>query len=259
MNQHTPNRNTKWLAPALNATAAATIAAIAIAFTTLGCAPGFEASSSSSCAAPCTNGPAGSGGTGAPGTGWDGINVGGAINGGRFDKTRVIEIDKATKTLILRVPFIAGIKIGVQAPLNIPEIPGASIGLEESADGSSALTLRLPLDKVLHGVSFLPKGRLPNGDPLPAIPDGELPSLGLSFDRTNSLKGALYLSPSVVGIFVNTKFDPFIKLTLPIRNDARTVTYGYFTSIPAKPNFDGGFFLSIALPADLARAIDDLL
>lgn len=232
----------------------------AVNLVTTGCAPGFGSPSSASCStAACSNGTSGTTNPGGGGAGWDAIKVDGAINGGRFDKTKVVDIDKATKTLVVSLPFIAGIQIGAQAPISIPEIPGATIGLEERADGSSALVLRIPLDKVLHGIAVLPKGRLPNGDPLPAIPDGELPTLGLSFDRSNNLKGALYLSPSVVGIFVNTKFDPMIRLTLPIRNEARTVTYGYFTSIPAKAGFDGGFFLSIALPEELARAIDDLL
>lgn len=234
-----------------------------LAMTLTACSPGFESAKSvcTGSASSCANGSLGGGGGNGGGTqpGWESINVDGSINGGRFDRTKVVDIDKATKMLVLRMPFIAGIQIGVQVPTPIPELPGATIGIEANADGSSALVLRIPLDKVLRGVDFLPKGRLPNGDALPAIPEGELPSLGLSFNNQRDIKGALYLSPTVVGLFINTKFDPFIRLTLPIRDQARTRTFGYFTSIPAKPGFDGGFFLSFALPDDLARAIDDLL
>ena len=230
------------------------------------CAPGFETVTALSCVSgqscSATNGSlSGGGGTGGGSTSgdWSAISMDGAINGGRFDRTKVVDIDKTAKTLVVRLPFIAGVQIGIEAPLPIKEIPGATIGIEPNTDGSSALVLRLPLAKVLRGVDFLQPGRLPNGDPLPAIPEGELPSLGLSLSRWADLKGALYLSPTVVGLFVNTKFDPTIRLTMPIRDQARTKTYGYFTSIPAKPGFDGGFFISIALPDDLARAIDDLL
>lgn len=226
------------------------------------CAPGFQAGQALSSNGPLNNGSGtGSGG----GTGgdnsqqWESISMDGSINGGRFDKTRVVEIDRKAKMLVVRLPFIAGIQIGAQIPVAIREVPGATVGIEPSADGSSAIVVRIPLEKVLRGVDTLPPGRLPNGDALPAIPEGELPAIGLTFNSSGSLKGALYLSQTVVGIFVATKFDPYISLTLPIRNEARTQTYGYFTSVPAKAGFDGGFFLSVALPDDLSRAIDDLL
>ena len=238
----------------------ATSLALSAAMSLAACSPGFE-TAKSSCTGSSCNASSGGGGNGGSGNqpGWESVAVDGSINGGRFDRTKVVEIDKAAKMLVLRMPFIAGIQIGVQIPTPIPELPGATIGIEPSTDGSSSLVLRIPLEKVLRGVDFLPKGRLPNGDALPAIPEGELPTLGLSFNNQREIKGALYLSPTVVGLFINTKFDPFIRLTLPIRDQARTRTFGYFTSIPAKPGFDGGFFLSFALPDDLARAIDDLL
>lgn len=227
------------------------------------CAPGFEAGKSAAGNASLGAGSGGTGGTGSGGDtttpGWDAISMDGSINGGRFDKVKAVEIDRVNKALVLRLPFIPGVQIGVQVPVSIPEIPGATIGIEPSTDGSSALVLRIPLARVLRGINTLPSSRLPNGDALPAIPEGELPSVGLSLSNSGSLRGALYLSPTVVGLFVATKFDPYLRLTLPIRDQARTRTFGYFTTIPAKTNYDGGFFVSVALPDDLARAIDDLL
>ena len=228
------------------------------------CAPGFKSAnecSGSSCSQIAAGQP-GEGGSSTPQPqqpGWESVSMDGSINGGRFDRTQVVSIDRATKSLVVRLPFIPGVQVGIEAPLPIRELPGASIGVELSPDGTSHIVLRLPLERVLRGVDFLPKGRLPNGDRLPAIPEGELPSLGLSFNRNPDLRGALYLSPTVVGLFINTKFDPYIRLTLPIRDQARTKTYGYFTTIPAKAGSDGGFFLSVALPPELARSIDDLL
>lgn len=239
---------------------AAVLCAVAVS---AACSPGFEAGKSlASCASGnCSSGTPDGGIDGGTGTtpGWESVEMDGSINGGRFDQAKVVEIDRVTKMLVIRVPFIAGIQIGAQIPVPIREIPGATFGIEMNADGTSSLALRLPLASVLRGIDTLPSGRLPNGDRLPAIPEGELPSLGLTFSRATDLRGALYLSPTVVGVFVATKFDPFIGLTLPIRNEARTRTFGYFTSVPAKRGFDGGFFMSIALPDDLARAIDDLL
>ncbi|MES2854831.1 MAG: hypothetical protein V4692_03155, partial [Bdellovibrionota bacterium] len=131
--------------------------------------------------------------------------------------------------------------------------------VEKQADGSSALALRIPLEKYLHGIEFLPAKRLPNGDPLPAIPDGELPSLAVKISRWADIKATIYLAPQVVGIYVNSPIDPRISITLPIRNAARTRTWGYLSSVPKKGDFDGGFFLSFAMPDAIARMIDDLL
>lgn len=227
---------------------------------TTACAPGFETTSSSlagggngSLGGDTGGGPVGGQPPLAP------VAMDGSINGGRFDQTKAVEIDPGSKMLVMRLPFIAGFTIGAEVPLPIDGVEGATIGVEMNTDGSSSLVLRIPLAKVLRGVDSLPSSRLPNGDALPAIPEGELPSVGLSFSKNSNLKGALYLSPTVVGLFVTTKFDPYIRLTLPIRDEARTRTFGYFTSIPAKGSFDGGFFLSVALPDDLARAIDDWL
>jgi hypothetical protein len=238
-----------------------TMLGVGFSASVVACSPGFE-TSKSSCGSSesCQSGSLGTGGgTGDSHSSWESLSMEGSINGGRFDRSKAVELDKSARQLVLRLPFIAGIQIGAQIPTQIPELPGATIGIEPAADGASSLVLRIPLEKVLKGAAFLPKGRLPNGDALPAIPEGELPTLGLGFNNQRDLRGAIYLSPTVVGLFINTKFDPYIRLTLPIRDQARTRTYGYFTSIPAKPNFDGGFFLSVALPDDLARAIDDLL
>lgn len=231
----------------------------ALTLSMVACAPGFETKSLSSCLSnSCANDSLG-GGTNPTAPGWESVQMDGAINGGRFDQTKVVEIDKSAKALILRLPFIAGFQIGAQIPVQIREIPGATVGIEPNSDGSSSLVLRIPLAHVLKGIDTLPSGRLPNGDALPAIPEGELPSIGLTLSKAGNAKGALYLSPTVVGLFVATKFNPYIALTLPIRNESRTRTFGYFSSVPAKAGFDGGFFISVALPDDLARAIDDLL
>lgn len=190
---------------------------------------------------------------------WNNLQVDGQINGGRFDKTQVVSIDKTNKELVVRLPMLANPFLdGALIEIPIRDIPGARLGLESLSDGGSALALRIPLEHVLRGIRTLPPSRLPNGDRLPAIPEGELPSTAVSLAQSRNIKATIYLAPTVVGLYVNTPFDPYIRLTLPIRNQARTQTLGYFSTIPAKSGVaDGGFFLSVALPADLARTIDD--
>jgi hypothetical protein len=195
------------------------------------------------------------------GLAWKELQVDGNVSGGSFDKTSVVAIDKNSNELIVRLPMMANPFLdGMTLSAPVPQIPGASLGLESLPQGGSALALRVPLAYILRGVQFLPPSRLPNGDPLPAIPSGELPSTAVQLNSSKNIKATIYLAPTVIGVFVNTPFDPFIRLTFPVRNAARTRTWGYFSSIPAKaPNHDGGFFVSIALPDDIARVIDDHL
>jgi hypothetical protein len=144
--------------------------------------------------------------------------------------------------------------------IHLPEIPGASISMETLPDGSMALVLNLPLEKLLRGVDIPRKGTLPNGEDLPGIAGGELPSFAVSLVPPRKTKATIYLGPSIVAMFVPTEFDPVIRTpAIPIRDQSMTRTLGYFAIIPAIGTNDGGFYISAALPSDIARIIDDIL
>lgn len=205
------------------------------------------------------NGSSGGGGSTNPNQEFQNLKVDGTVSGGSYGDNEVVSIDKDKKQLIVRFPILATPFMDPSLLVQVPQITGASFTMETMPDGSPTLALRIPLDKVLRGVDFLPPTRLPNGDPLPGVPDGELPAAAVQLTRT-STKATIYLSPSYVGVYVNSEFDPFIALTLPIRNQARTKTWGYFSTIPAKgPTVPGGFFISVKLPDDIARIIDEVL
>lgn len=189
------------------------------------------------------------------------MQVDGTVTGGNDTSTQTIEIDKTNKMLIARMPVPLGsILSGVAAVVPIKEIPGATLGVENGA-GGSAIVLRIPLAALLKGVDILPSTRLPNGDPLPAIPDGELPSVAVQLSKIAGLtiKPTIYLAPSVIALYLESPFDPYLALTLPIQNSSKTRTWGYLSSVPVKGAYKGGFFMSLKLPDDLARIIDDVL
>lgn len=225
------------------------------------CAPGMQPIAADKASSPASHNTASGGEASEPTSEWKSLSVAGAVNGGSFDQTQVVSIDKTAKQLVVRLPMMANPFLD-GASLNIPiqAIPDASVGLDALPSGGSALALRLPLRYIVHGINFLNPARLPNGDPLPSIPDGELPSTAIQLSHSRNINASIYLAPTIVGIYVNTPFDPYIRLTLPIRDAARTRTFGYFTTVPAKPGTaDGGFFISIALPDDIVRIIDDNL
>lgn len=224
-----------------------------------GCGQGFSSAGSSASGSNSSSSTGGSTDSAAD-QAFKSLSVDGTVSGGTDSTTQVISIDKTNMQVVVRLPLPLGTLSGAtMTPMPINEIPGATIGLEATASGSSALTLRVPLEAYLKGIAFLPAGRLPNGDPLPAIPDGELPSIALQLSKLGGAKVTIYLAPSVIGLYVESPVNPYIGLTLPIRNKAKTRTWGYFSSVPAKGTYKGGFFMSLAMPDDIARIIDDVL
>jgi hypothetical protein len=229
------------------------------------CGQGFKASEDpvAASSAPSTSGgttpPVPPGRTETPE--WKALNIEGSVSGGSFDKTQTVSLDKVAKELIIRLPMTSNPFLdGAILDLPIARIPGARLSLDSLSRGGSALVLHLPLAYITAGIKTLPPERLPNGDPLPMIPDGELPSTAIELTKSHNINATIYLARTVVGIFVNTPFDPVLRLTLPIRNADRTRILGYFTTIPEKSDKSaGGFFISVALPEDWVRIIDDNL
>jgi hypothetical protein len=236
--------------------------ALFVALTLGACSPGFKTAGS--------NDSNGSSGTGpvtpvpAPppsASDWNNLKLDGQVSGGPFgNNIQVIAIDKVAKELIFRLP-LPTIEILGGATVGIPlaKLPGATMSIETAPDGTSVLALHIPLRYIIKGATFLEPGKLPNGDPIPGVPDGELPSFAINLANSKS-NATFYIAPTTFSIYVNTPFASPFSLTLPIRNAAHTQTTGYISVLMAKPpSKDGGLFLSFKLPGDLARIIDDNL
>jgi hypothetical protein len=237
------------------------------------CSSSFQPSSSSpasNASSGAGNQPAGGGNDGGGGGGnssqtsgqleaWKALDVSASIAGSSFGGTRVLDIDKDTKDLILRLPMfpISGLD-GASLSIPIEKIPGAKFSLEPLSRGGSALVLRIPLRAVIRGdVQLSDPQRLPNGDKIPGIASGELPSTAVEILKAKSIVASVYLSKAFVGVFVTTPFDPYVTLSYPLKSATRT--WGTFSTIAAKSGANGGFFISVQIPSDVARIIDDML
>ncbi|OQW48413.1 MAG: hypothetical protein A4S09_04340 [Proteobacteria bacterium SG_bin7] len=173
---------------------------------------------------------------------------------------KLIGLNKADKAIVLTIPFADNILPELE--VEIPQLPGAKLVSRLNAEQKTEIQFSVPIKYVLHGGDVGDPERLPNGDPLPQIPGGELPAFEISIPIKNVTLHA-YLGAEVLGIYVEVPFDPYIKLTLPIKTNKKDGsaerTLGYLTSIPVKKPYRGGFFLSLKVPDDLARALDELL
>lgn len=196
---------------------------------------------------------------------WSDLSMNGSPARGDFKAVQVVSIDKTTKEIVLKLPmppspFFDGTPLMV--PLQKP--PGATVGLEALTGGGTALTLRVPLAAIIRkDVDFPAPSKLPNGDPLPAVADGSLPSEAITINKIGKINATIYFGTQQLAVFVNTPFDPMFAVQIPVMNETATRTWGYLTSIPAKkapaPVADGGFFISLQIPDDIARIIDDNL
>lgn len=233
--------------------------AVGLALTALGCTKGgFSTNLSGS----NTDSSSGNGGLSAPLNQQpvpQSIDISSSISTGTYSGLQSISIDRNAKAIILRVPLGPNIFITVSNG-EVAQYPGVTYTTEVDANGTAYLTLRVPLKYVLHGVNGIDPLKLPNGDPLPMIPSGELPGLGLSIDTKNNVKLYVYIGVDAVGVYVETPMDvgiPFT-FTVPVKNKDKTEVVGYFSMIPPKPNgaAQGGFFLSFQLPAQVSALLD---
>ncbi|MDZ4661159.1 MAG: hypothetical protein SGJ18_06015 [Pseudomonadota bacterium] len=175
-------------------------------------------------------------------------------------QVKLIGVDKVNKTLTLRVPIT-----GADFPeiiVEIPQLAGARVLTGNDVDGKGFINLEIPLELLLKYVDIGNPKRLPNGDPLPAVPGGELPGVAVNFPVEN-VRIHIYLGVEVLGIYVEVPFDPHVKLTLPLKTQkadgTQERTVGYLSSVPKKNQFAGGFFLSLVIPEAIARQLDELL
>jgi hypothetical protein len=231
----------------------------------VGCGSAFQSGNAGVAASSLSGGNTVSGTTPAPAPGstdWQKLSMNGKLSTGRFSGMQVVTIDKVTKELVLSLPMPANPYLdGVMVDFPLAQLPGAHVHLDALPSGGSALSLRVPLAALLKGVAIGDPARLPNGDPLPAIPSGQMPSAAVSLSNIagKNINATIYMAVATIGIFVNTPFNPLFSLSVPIRSEDKTQTWGYLTLVPAKTGHDGGFFISVQIPNDIAIIIDNNL
>lgn len=186
------------------------------------------------------------------------LDMTGYVSGGLFDKAFAIDLDKVNDALIIGLPIPAG--PFTQLNVDIPQLKGAKIKTYVDANGKGQVAISIPLQYVLHGVSGIPSSALPNGNPLPAMPTGEAPSLAFSLNNNNENKVRLYIGVDAVGMFIESSYIPnYLGLTLPIKNKDKTKILGYFTIVPKVGTYNGGLFVALPIPNSIAKIIDDHL
>lgn len=229
---------------------------------------GFEASSSAG-AGSSTNDQLGGGGTDGGGdivaptpAPIDSVDLQGKVDGNnsQFGGALSFDFDKKRGEFIVMIPMPSGVFITPSGSFSkYPDITFSPI--IDGATGKMKFAVRIPVKYIIKGMSTLPASSLPNGDPLPAMPNGqgELPSLGLSFPQNNNTQVSLYIGVNAIGLYVTLPTNAALPIgfTLPIRNKDKSKTYGYLTYVPAKMSYAPGLFVSAIIPPAVSRILED--
>lgn len=194
----------------------------------------------------------------APPSAYDKMDLNGYVGGGTYENEKVLGIDKANNALLLYLPLPGAFS---NLYIDVPQVKGVQIKTVMDSQQKARVAVSIPLRLLVKDrVTTLPATKLPNGNNLPMMPSGELPSLGLGLNPNSDNKVYLYFGVNAVGMFIESSLFPaFLGLTYPLKNAAATRTLGYFTIVPKSGAYNGGLFLSFILPNDLAKIIDDHL
>lgn len=180
---------------------------------------------------------------------------------GEFNQKRVLDFDKQNGNFIIKLPLPFGFFVGV-LEVSIPSLPGATMQSVSDETGNY-LALSIPARYILHGVQFLPSNRLPNGQALPSIPSGELPTLAISLPGKNDMRVHLYLGVNVFAAYLeldkfnNPRLSIIPRLTFPVKSRDGLKIMGYLSLISPTQANPGGIFVATPIPAELAKIIDD--
>ena len=227
---------------------------------------GFESSSSTDGVAK-TNDPANGGGTGGTGGGSaiedkvNALDLKGEVDSAKssFGKALAFDFDKKRGEFIIMIPMPSGVLFTPSGAFS--KYPDITFSPIIDAEGRMKFAVRIPVKYIIKGTSFLPPTSLPNGDPLPAMPQGygEMPSLGMTFSQQNNTQITLYLGVNAIGLYVTLPTNAALPIgfTLPVRNKDKSKTFGYLSYVPAKANFAPGLFVSTLIPPAVSRVLED--
>lgn len=228
--------------------------------------PGFQSLAVPSSTVDGTNGGQNSGGTdpgktpvsGEAPANWEKVEMNGYPSGGNYKGQLVVYIDKVKQSLLMVLPIPA--LIPMITPVGIQELEGAYLTSYQDPAGNTLLAVNVPLKYIVREGKFMPNQRLPNGDPLPFIPAGELPGFGIEFPQMSQYQIHLYIGVNVAAVFVELPdFGLPFGWISQVKNKTNTRVIGAIGYVPPKNNFDGGMYMAAQLPADLARVIDELI
>lgn len=131
----------------------------------------------------------------------------------------------------------------------ITELPGAKMKAVMKGDDKSFLELHYPLYLLISDFSKWKTSKLPNGNPIPGFPSGQAPSF--SFDIDKDHKATVFFNKGVVGLLLSVPYDPFLAVTIPIKNKL-----GKIYTFPKESSEFGAILLTLTVPQNILQTLE---
>lgn len=141
----------------------------------------------------------------------------------------------------------------------IPELPGANLTAVVNSMEQSFLLLHYPIYLLISGFENfgVPTG-LPNGKTIPGVSNGKLHNIKIVLDEFH--QSHIYFDKGVVGLLLDTPYDPETTRTAPIKgslfNNVPGNILGFINTYPCDYNKPGGIFLSGIVPDPLLQKLE---
>ena len=222
---------------------------------------GVTACSSAACSGGSTSATGTSGGTLSTQQQLSQVDLNGTVSSGIFSNMKFLELDTVANTLDIELPMGSN-PLGINAVYKIPQLPGATAGMLQDSSGNWFLGVKIPLSAIAHGVTLGNSQKLPNGNALPGIATGELPSLELNIGGQIPIH--LYLGVNVAAAFVELpqtdkymaylSYIPF-QLSFDLKNSSKAVIGEVAPIAPVTmggTKYSGGVYVETVLPAAAA-------
>ncbi len=192
---------------------------------------------------------------------WSQVDMDGYSQGLDTKGKLVVQIDKANQAIVLVLPVPSFLFMPfTDKQVDVPDLDGAYFTSYETASGDKQLAVHVPLKHLIKGGEFTDPKKLPNGDPLPYIPAGELAGFAIQFPNQPKYQVHLYIGVNVAAAFVELPdMDVPINYVAKVKNKDKTKEIGAIGYIAPKGNFDGGLYLAAQIPKDMAIVIDELI
>jgi hypothetical protein len=181
-------------------------------------------------------------------------------DGGNYNGKLMIRVDSKREALILTLPlpptFTVVLPNSSQAVSN--DLPGVSVETAFIGEQEN-WSVVIPLKYVLGNVGFNSVLALPNGNPLPFLPAGEINGFSLSFPQQPDFRVHVYLAVNAAAAFIETpNWKTDWGVGVYVKNQSKTRVMGYFSIVPNKGTYSSGVYLASRLPTELAQAIGQL-
>lgn len=247
-----------------------TIAALLmLAMTGAGCQSGYDSKATATAPADTPAGDQGNNGQDVkpPSKDWNGVSqvMTGKVAEGNYEGKLSIYVDQPGQALVFRLPTNTALLLPLFAEMPITSLPGATLTHNLDAAGDRQLLVKMPFKYIIRDANLAVYNRLPNGNPLPYMPEAEgQRGFAIDLPQRKDYRLHLYFTASAAGFFLEIPEIPEMPFApaymgASIMNESKTQVVGFMSIYGRKGTNAAGIFIASKVPDSVAILIDEMI